>query len=170
MAEYIQEYSNLRCLWDSMADCKAKLDKAVHQRDIKRLADKLEKVEELLLGSVAGLQSSPMIELILDEISFGSLEVLTEEIRDYRKQLKAFESNGNHIDGRRINRELAPLEDAIARICKIEGQDLSVGAELPPDVDMNLVENQVSATYATTFFLLCRNVDLFAQIYCMRRC
>jgi len=143
MAGYLQNYSSLACLLQSISDCKVKLGNAVHQRDTMRLARKLETEEELLFEAVADLNCSPLIEQILDEISFGSLEVLIEEIRDNREKLKAFTSQGNLIDAGRINRDLAPLNNAMTRICRIACEDTS---SLSPS-NVSSVEDKVSNVY-----------------------
>eukprot|EP01032_Pedospumella_encystans_P008903 gene8903-10521_t len=123
MARYLQDYSSLVCLSQSVVDCRVKLGNAVHPRDAIRLTKKLETEEELLLEAVAKLNCSPLIEDILDEISFGSLEVLTEEIRDYSEKLKTFTKQGNRVDAGRICRDLAPLHTALTRICEIACRD-----------------------------------------------
>jgi hypothetical protein len=117
MAGYLNLYSDIGSLFVAAEEYKAKLALSKDPRDVKRLSNKLDETVELLLEAVAGLPNSQRIEQVMDDISFSSLPVVVEEIRDLRGKLKACEAAGKQVDATRIARELASLEAAVAKIC-----------------------------------------------------
>lgn len=134
MTSYLENFSNMKSLLDSISGHRNKLATAGNPIDIKRITKKIETEEDLLLNAVVSLSPSPGIDEILAEIMYGDLFGFIEDIRDYRSQLERFLGQGNRVDADRITRELAPLESALSRICGLEVERGKIESVLgPPD-------------------------------------